>query len=648
MNNLEELKNNIEDDGISDNEDIDISNTEDDEISDNNIDNITQNIENINIQEEKENQFTGNEWRILVNQNNAYAISNIGYIRKEDTQELIISNYNDVILDGVTYTITNLLDEYFTKEEMEGTWINIIRGYKRYMASYFGVIKNKLSGRILKPSGISYVFVGIYSDKTNKSGDHLLHQLITLAFLPNRRPDQKGVNHINTIKTDNRLINLEWASPQEQSDHAVKLGLYKKKTNPVTRFDLKGIIMETFIGITEAGKKYDEKSIRKACLYGNIYKESKWKFEITDLSLNPKDLEGEIWKEYENINYHVSNLGRAKNINKNRLLTIYDANGTRKYGEVCIARKVKTIHTVVCTVFHGPRPSSLHEAHHKDSNTKNNRADNLEWILGDENNKIAHAKAVNQYDKNNIFIASYPSIVDANIALGRKRNSFKISNCCNGKQKTAFGFIWKHAATDLINNNIDSKEEIKENLIEEVKENLIEEVVNNIKPKKINNHGAKEIIQYDKEWNYIAEFKSMTEAANAIGRKLSTLSEAYKKGTLCNECKWKLKKDDPRINSPDLDGEIWKQFRDTNYNVSNLERMKNTKTNMLLSIQNLEERIYNRITLYINKEATNFDFHIVVCEVFHGPRPSLLHEAHHKDSNIKNNKADNVEWIHNN
>jgi hypothetical protein len=37
--------------------------------------------------------------------------------------------------------------------------------------------------------------------------------------------------------------------------------------------------------------------------------------------------------------------------------------------------------------------------------------------------------------------------------------------------------------------------------------------------------------------------------------------------------------------------------------------------------------------------------HCIVCETFHGPRPSPQHQAHHLDENQRNNRADNLQWL---
>lgn len=54
----------------------------------------------------------------------------------------------------------------------------------------------------------------------------LLHRIIAKTFLPNPQ-NKREVNHINGIKTDNRLSNLEWATRSENARHAYKTGLLK-------------------------------------------------------------------------------------------------------------------------------------------------------------------------------------------------------------------------------------------------------------------------------------------------------------------------------------------------------------------------------------------------------------------------------------
>ena len=54
-----------------------------------------------------------------------------------------------------------------------------------------------------------------------------LHRLIAITFIANEE-NNPYVNHINWIKSDNRLNNLEWCSPSYNSQHSYDNWLSKK------------------------------------------------------------------------------------------------------------------------------------------------------------------------------------------------------------------------------------------------------------------------------------------------------------------------------------------------------------------------------------------------------------------------------------
>lgn len=60
---------------------------------------------------------------------------------------------------------------------------------------------------------------------------HLVHRLVASAFLENPNGFDQ-VNHLNGIKEDNRLSNLEWATNYQNRRHAVENGLHHTGAKP--------------------------------------------------------------------------------------------------------------------------------------------------------------------------------------------------------------------------------------------------------------------------------------------------------------------------------------------------------------------------------------------------------------------------------
>ena len=87
-------------------------------------------------------------------------------------------------------------------------WRPII-DYPEYEVSNGGEVRR--GGRVLKPTpnsrGYSMVRLG-------RNNNKYVHRLVASAFIPN--PDNKPqVDHINRIRTDNRVENLRWATVSE-------------------------------------------------------------------------------------------------------------------------------------------------------------------------------------------------------------------------------------------------------------------------------------------------------------------------------------------------------------------------------------------------------------------------------------------------
>lgn len=82
-----------------------------------------------------------------------------------------------------------------------------------YEVSNLGNIRNKQSGKVLKPKlgkRWGYYMVNLYKD--NKRSTKTIHRLVAIAWIPRVDSEKDQVNHINEIKTDNRVDNLEWCT----------------------------------------------------------------------------------------------------------------------------------------------------------------------------------------------------------------------------------------------------------------------------------------------------------------------------------------------------------------------------------------------------------------------------------------------------
>lgn len=117
----------------------------------------------------------------------------------------------------------------FTVEELATEeWRPVVGWEGRYEVSNLGRVKTPN----YRGSGRERLFCPVAADGHGYVHVHLrrpqrsvyIHVLVALAFL-GPRPDGHGVNHIDGVKRNCRVINLEWVTPFENTRHAVRTGL---------------------------------------------------------------------------------------------------------------------------------------------------------------------------------------------------------------------------------------------------------------------------------------------------------------------------------------------------------------------------------------------------------------------------------------
>lgn len=90
-----------------------------------------------------------------------------------------------------------------------------IANYPNYEASDLGNIRNRKTGRILRPGRQSNGYMIVSIRENGKSLTRTVHRLVAETWMPKKTYDNLVVNHKNYNKADNRLDNLEWCTYQE-------------------------------------------------------------------------------------------------------------------------------------------------------------------------------------------------------------------------------------------------------------------------------------------------------------------------------------------------------------------------------------------------------------------------------------------------
>lgn len=96
-----------------------------------------------------------------------------------------------------------------------------IEGFEDYEVSNLGRVKSIKKGkeRILKPAINIKGYLRVNLCENGKKKEMKIHQLVAIAFLGHTPNGMKTViNHINFVRTDNRLENLEITTTRENSN----------------------------------------------------------------------------------------------------------------------------------------------------------------------------------------------------------------------------------------------------------------------------------------------------------------------------------------------------------------------------------------------------------------------------------------------
>lgn len=156
---------------------------------------------------------------------------------------------------------------------MKEIWKDIKNYESLYQISNTGKVKSIKRNIILKPSKNRKGYLHVILFKNGKTKVGRIHRLVAETFIPNPY-NKPQVNHVNCIKTDNRVENLEWNTQSENQKHAFANGLQTNigNNNPrirkINQYDLDGKFIKSwnsFYDIT-AQLGYSRSSIWRCCI----------------------------------------------------------------------------------------------------------------------------------------------------------------------------------------------------------------------------------------------------------------------------------------------------------------------------------------------------------------------------------------------
>lgn len=96
-----------------------------------------------------------------------------------------------------------------------------IEGFEHYLIFSDGRVKNTITNKFRKIEKLSNGYNRVVLCKDGVIKRCLLHRLIGVAFIPNPK-NKKTINHKNSIRNDNRICNLEWATNSENQKHSYR------------------------------------------------------------------------------------------------------------------------------------------------------------------------------------------------------------------------------------------------------------------------------------------------------------------------------------------------------------------------------------------------------------------------------------------
>lgn len=175
-------------------------------------------------------------------------------------------------------------------------WVNVVGYEESYLVNRRGDIRVIKTGKQKKQRIDRYGYPCLLLSKNAIKKHFCIHRIVALTFIPNPY-NLPTINHINGIKTDNRVENLEWTTVQQNIRHAVATGLRPSQkgkskpgcsqpgtrhpqATPVIQFTMDGKFVRRYEFIQQAKKFGFQPTHIGSCAKGKVrhHRNFKWEY----------------------------------------------------------------------------------------------------------------------------------------------------------------------------------------------------------------------------------------------------------------------------------------------------------------------------------------------------------------------------------